>query len=128
MPTLPRLRPPRRHVWDRRRVVELPDVPPPPPVVSVLVARGGANRFTWIFSQPYDDSGSGGWHASDFAELTIDGTIPDDIDEVIGVDGTLTLIYPFDSAPSVHILGKPAVLIFDNGAQILTPDSGPVLP
>ena len=102
--------------------------PPPPPTVTVVVSKTGDGRFIWSFSQPFDDSQAGDWTAADFADLTIDGTVPGFIDEVIGADGTLTLIYPFRDAPTYHIVGTPAVLRFANGATSIIPENGPVLP
>jgi hypothetical protein len=115
-------RPPRRRRWDSRRPLSKEPSPPAPAAVIVVVSKTGDGRFVWSFSQPFDDSHSGEWTAADFADLTVDGTVPGQI------DGTLTLIYPFRDAPTYHIVGPPAVLRFANGATSIVPESGPVLP
>jgi hypothetical protein len=124
----PYARPPRRHRWDPRRPLSKDPSPPAPATVIVVVSQSGDGRFVWAFSQPFDDSHAGDWTAADFADLTVDGTVPGVIDEVIGADGTLTLIYPFRDAPTYHVVGTPAVLRFANGATAIVPESGPVLP
>jgi hypothetical protein len=123
---------PRRRARYRGDSGVLRIVPVPPAVVYATVGHVGGERFCWTFDAPYDDGGSGGWVAADFAGLRVGGLVPVGIDEVIGVDGTLTLVYDVQDpdAPDIQyeVSAAPAALRFDDDQPLAVPQNGFVTP
>ena len=99
--------------------------------MTAAVSRAGGGRFVWTFDAPYDDAGAGTWTPADFGALQVAGLTPAQIDEVIGVDGTLTLVYPVqdrDAPAMFDVSAAPAVLSFAGGRALAVPQNGNVTP
>ena len=121
---------PRRMNHRRARNVS-PASDPAPDGVRAGVWHTGGQSFTWFFDTPFDDP-TGPWTAADFAGLIVGGNLPVIVDEVIGQDGTITLIYdlPDPDAPDLQytVFSAPAVLHFAGGKPLDVPQEGFVTP
>lgn len=117
---------------NHRRVRSLPPISMPiPDGVRATVGHGSGQSFTWFFDTSFDDP-TGPWTAADFAGLMVGGNLPVEIDEIVGRDGTLTLIYdlPDPDAPNLQytLFSAPAVLHFAGDKPLDVPQEGVVTP